>query len=1024
MKYYSSLAQITGEPGLLGYIRVLRRAWDESEGFGLSGVLCVDGVPTLYKKVSTKVLEDSEVLELHRRFWNQSVAGILLVSDPKTVYLISGLQPPQKYPQLLDQGSSPIVNQWHRHDFGREHEEDLFESIHNGEFYRRYDDKFRSGGAVDLYLTRNLLGLRDQLSPVLKERAPDFICRMLFVCYLVDRGIAPLPDTKSRRLHEALEERTDEDALAWLYAFFASLKKVFNGSMFDQDLESEKTLLGTKQMHAVKMLLRGDDVGGGQRTLGFWAYDFKLIPVETISAIYENFIGSENRKKSGSHYTPRFLAEITVDVAIENLEHWDTLSYLDPSCGSGIFLVILFNRLVTKWEIANEPVANRVCDYQRKELALRRILDEQIRGMDIKPTACVLACFSLYVAFLDAFNPSDIKTYIQRTGHNRLPKLFVAAKGRDSGENLIPVVMEGDSLNSARLRKRKFNVVIGNPPWGGDGRGCTDPALRFLNLTDELLGVEGRACLLLPSKLHFNIFSNPEQARWLKAHTLERVLQLADFRRILFPEAKCATMILRFGMGPPADALHEIIYDAPKFDPVARRQGLVSITSADRKSIPQARLQEASANRRLNVLWKQLLWGTPRDARLLDFLETFQKIGDRAGKHDSPKPWREGQGIQPDPNRKSGKPHAPWWKRDHLFVPAKSPCLSKCQFLFEGDTEIIGDRFSRLNRSREKEREIFQPPMVLVSQGFGKVVYCDFPVLFQDSLQSIHGSPEDEDLLLFLSAYLRSDLAKYYLFHTSSKLGIERDAVRWEEVLRLPFPLPDDAPSKEAAQIVRKVASLLKATRDRLIAKQEQLDNDGWLGLRAREAALLQVKTNKLVNEYFGLLENEQWLVEDTVNIYWESATPASADEVNIPTLASVASCREIPGYQAGLQAYADALTSTLNSWAQEQKSRLRVYAEGGVDGASGLAMVTLGIGTRQRGFQPATLIHDVWKEIFTKAGKRQHSLSVQRQVMIFDGRIFRILRPASLIHWTRSAALSDADQIYSQIKLMAESGR
>lgn len=1024
MKYYSSLVQATGEPTLLGYVRVLQRAWDEIEGFGLSGVLCVEGVPTLYKKVSNKVLGPRELLDLHRRFWNQSVASILLIIDPKTVYLISGLQPPQKNPHLLDSDSSPIVQQWLKHEFSRQLEDELFESILNGDFYRRYDEKFKSAGAVDLHLTRNLLGLRNQLSPALKDRAPEFICRLLFVCYLVDRGIVPLQGTKCKRLHEALEERTDEEAVDWLYSFFAAQKKVFNGSMFDQDLDAEKLLMGPGQMHAVKMLLRGDILGKGERTLGFWAYDFKLIPVETISAIYENFLEVENRKKTGSHYTPRFLAEMALDVATEGHKNWHELSYLDPSCGSGIFLVILFNRLATKWEMTNVRAANRPGNYKRKDQALRRILDDQIRGMDIKQTACVLACFSLYVAFLDAFNPSDIKTYIQKTGHNRLPKLFVKANGRESGENLIPVVMEGDSLNSTRLRKRKYDVVIGNPPWGGEGRGSGDPALKFLNLTDDLLDEDGHACLLLPSKLHFNIFSNPDQEKWLETHTFDRVLQLADFRRILFPEAKCATMILRFTKGLPADARHEVIYDAPKFDPSARRQGFVSITSADRKLIPQARLYDAAKKKNVHVVWKKLLWGTPRDERLLSFLETYQKIEDRAGKHASPKPWREGQGIQPDEKKLSKKPEYAWWKPEHLFVPATLPCLKKSSFLLESDTSLIGNKFAQLYFSREANRTIFQPPMVLVSQGFGKVVFCDFPVLFQHSLQSIHGPPEDEDLLLFLSAYLRSDLAKYYLFHTSSKLGIEREVVRWDEVLKLPFPVPDDAPSDKAASIVRKVADLLRASRDRLLAQQDRLDNDGWLGLRANETERLQPKTNRLVYEYFGLLENEQWLVEDTVNIYWKSATPNSADEVAIPTLIPIDQCNGIPGYGDGLQTYADALATTLNSWAIDQNSHWRVYAEGGIDKSSGLAMVSLMIGNKERDFRITLLIHEVWKSIFEKTRKRQHTLSEQRQVLIFEEGIFRILKPSSLIHWTRSSALNDADHIYSQIKLMGNRGK
>jgi hypothetical protein len=110
-----------------------------------------------------------------------------------------------------------------------------------------------------------------------------------------------------------------------------------------------------------------------------------------------------------------------------------------------------------------------------------------------------------------------------------------------------------------------------------------------------------------------------------------------------------------------------------------------------------------------------------------------------------------------------------------------------------------------------------------------------------------------------------------------------------------------------------------------------------------------------------------------------------------------------------------------LNSWAIDQNSRWRVCAEGGIDKSSGLAMVTVMIGSKERDFRNTPLIHEVWKEIFGKARKRQHTLSEQRQVLVFDEGVFRILRPSSLAHWTRSSALNDADQIYSQIKLVGE---
>ena len=67
------------------------------------------------------------------------------------------------------------------------------------------------------------------------------------------------------------------------------------------------------------------------------------------------FLTPEDRKSNGAHYTPRLLAEMTLDVACENTPDWDQLRYFDPCCGSGIFMVTLFNRLATQWEIKHPP---------------------------------------------------------------------------------------------------------------------------------------------------------------------------------------------------------------------------------------------------------------------------------------------------------------------------------------------------------------------------------------------------------------------------------------------------------------------------------------------------------------------------------------------------------------------------------------------------------------------------------------------------------------------------------------------
>ena len=82
--------------------------------------------------------------------------------------------------------------------------------------------------------------------------------------------------------------------------------------MFDQNLKEEYSRFKAEYITALKNFLHGDELAKGQKTLGFWAYDFKWIPVETISCIYENFLTGIDRKEKGACllYTSIFDLEV------------------------------------------------------------------------------------------------------------------------------------------------------------------------------------------------------------------------------------------------------------------------------------------------------------------------------------------------------------------------------------------------------------------------------------------------------------------------------------------------------------------------------------------------------------------------------------------------------------------------------------------------------------------------------------------------------------------------------------------
>src|ERR1039458_7378868 len=79
---------------------------------------------------------------------------------------------------------------------------------------------------------------------------------------------------------------------------------------------------------------------------------------------------------------------------------------LDPACGSGIFLVKAFQRLVYRWKLSHrreEPTAGK----------LRNILENNLFGIDINAEAVRVASFSLYLAMCDEIDPKYYWTQVQ-----------------------------------------------------------------------------------------------------------------------------------------------------------------------------------------------------------------------------------------------------------------------------------------------------------------------------------------------------------------------------------------------------------------------------------------------------------------------------------------------------------------------------------------------------------------------------------------------------------------------------------
>lgn len=199
---------------------------------------------------------------------------------------------------------------------------------------------------------------------------------------------------------------------------------------------------------------------------GMLAHDFTDQGWDTrfLGDLYQDL--SEHAKKQFALLqTPVFVEEFildrTLEPAIGTFGLRDT-DLIDPTCGSGHFLLGAFDRLFGRWVDA-EPGTNR------RELAKRAL--EQVAGVDINTFAVAIARFRLLVVALKAGGDTrlvDAPAYpINVAVGDSL--LHGATTGRLDVDDFASASAHGYATEDLELAKallsREWAVVVGNPPY-------------------------------------------------------------------------------------------------------------------------------------------------------------------------------------------------------------------------------------------------------------------------------------------------------------------------------------------------------------------------------------------------------------------------------------------------------------------------------------------------------------------------------------------------------------------------------
>lgn len=222
---------------------------------------------------------------------------------------------------------------------------------------------------------------------------------------------------------------------------------------------------------------------------------------------------SEHAKKTYALLqTPVFVEEFILDQTLTPaLAEFglDGLKLIDPTCGSGHFLLGAFDRLLAQWQ--NEAPALDAKEHVRRAM-------DSIHGVDLNPFAVAIARFRLTVAGLKAMGERSLVALPEMACHLAIGDSLLGERGMtqteiniDGGEDEPEFLYDTEDLTDYHgiLEQGQYHVVVGNPPYIT----VKDKALNA-RYREHYKAAAGRYALSAPfAELFFRLAIRGEQGR-------------------------------------------------------------------------------------------------------------------------------------------------------------------------------------------------------------------------------------------------------------------------------------------------------------------------------------------------------------------------------------------------------------------------------------------------------------------------------------------------------------------------------
>jgi hypothetical protein len=767
------------------------------------------GAAAIYFKYLSESALDKDLPNLHRNIWNENKTEVfVVVSDNTTLLCASKYKPDQKTPRLcqIDSFDYGINTLGFEPAKLKPILKDLKENIDFGFFweYIRERIKDRKRNSVDYDLLLNLIKLKNDLdSNLSRQKKYILIERCLFLKFLEDKDFLSPPSLLNILKSNGSQKLIDR---------FDAVNNILNGNIFDETIFIQQEI----SKDTITKLHDFFTTDYRNRQTKLFPYKFDIIPVDLLSNIYEAFLKAKEQASSGIYYTPSNLVDLVLsETLVPMLKKTPKPTCLDFACGSGIFLVKSFKKIVER--------NNCRADFEKK----KNILKNCIWGVEKDPVATRITIFSLYLTLLDGENPEKTRSLI-KNNKIKFPKLL--------NKNILNNDTLFDELNFVNEDGKKinmFDVVIGNPPWGvnlftdiennkkmklptkkQDVTIKTQSSQYFILKAKEFLKDNSVAGFISNNSNFLMSTAEPFRKQLLKDYMIRTIYELTHCNSILFNKRRIGELTL--GADEPAVVVIfakngrnnkcDIKYISPSLDSLSKFLRMLVFKNSEIKHISQSLLLEN------DHLWRILAVGDMEDYRLIKKLQSQREL--------------KTEGLV-------GFEAAGLNEKYKILKDSKYYADMRCVMPFVFLTDQIKGIPATGMKIREKSGGLyydtgkFKNKKLLVKKFIEKdlrirSVYDYVGYRFKNDLL---GLLFDYDYRLILSLF-NSSLVSYFLYFNSSQIGKGTYNMLYKnEIENVPIPMGNNIPNNYKKELINLTEKILEAgyTQPELVNRIDEI---------------------------------------------------------------------------------------------------------------------------------------------------------------------------------------------------------